>query len=74
MKPNQEVRLKIKNLAMEYLQGQDKEHASEEFAAICSETKTVPFIVAGYLFNSACSQDQNKWNEISSLVVDHFFM
>ena len=59
---------------MEFLQCLDKEHASEEFDVICNEPDTKPFTVAGYLLNSAFSQDRNKWNEISSLVVDHLYL
>lgn len=74
MKPSQQIRMQIKNLAMEFLQGLDKEHASEEFTVISSETGVKNFTVAGYMLNSAFSQDRNKWNEISSLVVDHLYV
>lgn len=74
MKPSQQVKMKIKNLAMEFLHSLDKEHASEEFTAICAETDTKTFTVAGYILNSAFSQDRNKWNEINSLVVDHLYV
>ena len=35
MKPSQQIKLKIKNLVMEFLAGDDKEHAYESFTDIC---------------------------------------
>ena len=51
IKPAQHIKLKIKNLVLEFMQSLDKEHASEEFTHICSQTNTKPFMVAGYILN-----------------------
>ena len=31
-------------------------------------------MVAGHILNNAFSQDLDNWNEISSLVIDHFYL
>ena len=31
-------------------------------------------MVAGHILNNAFSQDKANWNEISSLVIDHFYL
>lgn len=31
-------------------------------------------MVAGHILNIAFSQDEANWNEISSLVIDHFYL
>ena len=54
-KPSQQMKLKIRNLAMEYLQGLDQEHASEEFTDICQKHDTKPFIVIGLIIKYAFS-------------------
>jgi len=55
MKPSQEIKLKISNLFLEYKENADKNHAMEEFLAICEETKTKRFMCAGYILNNAFS-------------------
>lgn len=74
MKPTQQIKLKIKNLVTEFFSGADKDHAYEQFDAICQETETKPFMVAGYIFLNAFSQDQGNWDKISSLMVDNLFL
>ena len=73
IKPPQPIKLKIKNLVMEFIQGADQEHASVEFTEICQQEQIEPFMVAGYILNNGFSHDQNNWNRIVSLVVDTLF-
>ena len=73
IKPSNHIKLKIANLFMEFKESQDKQHASEEFLAICQETETKEFMVAGHILNNAFSQDEANWRIISSLVIDHFY-
>lgn len=55
LKPSQEIKLKISNLFMEFKENCDKEHAMEEFLAICEETSTKKYIFAGHILNNAFS-------------------
>ena len=71
MKPSQQIKLKIKNMVEEFVQGGDLEAATLDFADICQETETQPFMVAAYILNIAFSQDQSNWNRTSSLILDH---
>ena len=45
--------------------------ASLDFADICQETDTKPWMVAGYIFNNAFSMDQANWGKLCALVIDH---
>jgi len=56
MKPSQQIKLKIKNLVMEFVQGRDREHASSEFIDLCATNDIKPYMVAGYILNNAFSQ------------------
>jgi hypothetical protein len=55
IKPSKHIKLKIANLFMEFKESQDKQHASEEFLAICQETETKEFMVAGHILNNGFS-------------------
>ena len=55
IKPSRVIKLKIANLFMEFKESQDKQHASEEFLAICQETETKEFMVAGHILNNGFS-------------------
>lgn len=73
MKLSQQIKLKIKNLVEEYVQVGDTEVATLDFADICQQTETKPFIAAGYVFNQAFSLDHANWGRISAFIVDHLF-
>lgn len=74
MKPSQQIKLKIKNLVMEYVQGKDKEHASSEFSDVCTTNNMKNYMVAGYIFNNAFSQTEANWKLVCSLVIDILFI
>lgn len=61
IKPSKEIKLKIKNLVMEYLQEGDSGVASEDFKELCVQTETKPFMVIGCVLNFSFSQDQGKY-------------
>lgn len=73
IKPSPEIKRKIANLFLEFKESKDKKHAMEEFLDICDQTETSRFMVAGHILNNALSQDENNWNNISSLVIDYLY-
>ena len=74
LKPTPEIKRKIANLFMEYNESLDAEHATEEFLDICTKTGTEKFMVIGYILNNSFSQDPKGQEQISSLVIDHFYL
>lgn len=59
---------------MEYVQGQDKEHASSEFTDICVTNDIKPYMVAGYILNNAFSQTESNWQFVCSFIIDTLYL
>ena len=59
---------------MEYVQGQDKEHASSEFSDICQTNDIKPYMVAGYILNNAFSQTESNWQFVFSFIIDTLYL
>jgi len=51
----------------------DKEVASLDFADICQETDTKPYLVAGHIYNFSFSLDHSNWRKICSFIFDCLF-
>jgi hypothetical protein len=73
LKPTAAIKLRIHNLFKEYENSQDIDHAAAEFLEICQSTGTEKFMAIGYILNNAFSQKAQGWQQISNLVVDHFY-
>ena len=74
LKPTPEIKRKITNLCMEYHELKDKKHAADEFIEIITSTGLQKFVFVGYLLNNALNMDPAGWQEISDLVINHFYV
>ena len=72
-KPSQEIRRKIANYFLEYKDNYDKATAARSFEDICKENSLPKHIFIGYILHNAFSQDQQGWQDILDLIMDHLF-
>ena len=73
-RPSADVRRKIANLVVEYIETKDCNNAKGLFLELCDELKTPKFNFVGYILHNAFSLDLNGWRGLFSLIIDNFYL